>query len=308
MGRAQVIRGAAALLLLGAGAAGCGTSLHGVDDGAYGALVPTTAQWADERSAEIPGGFAALRADDVDRVVLRIDGDTVSFELDGQVAATRTVMERRAVRDSEGSGPFRPEAEVLVLGEEPLVLGSLRVSDPVIWYAGGYESTVVVAVKPADPDERGPVVQCAASDEQCLHLPVGEALVGDPTGDYTDMNEPGSGQNPLTSVEVTATEVVYTLDSGQEVRTSRDEESLIRACGLWESAVWPVPAEAGVAFDDPVLVETRCPLPYGEGPSLTVMERDAVPVLAPLSPQWGGFWCQPGPDCLWFLDDAAAVD
>ncbi|WP_299445985.1 hypothetical protein [uncultured Phycicoccus sp.] len=307
MGRAQLVW-AAAGLLLGAGVAGCGTSLHPVDDGVYGALVPTTAQWADERSTQIPGGFAALRADDVDRVVLRIDGDSVSFELDGQVAATRSIAERRAVRDREGSGPFRAQAEVLALGEEPLVLGSLRISDPVIWYAGGYESTVVVAVKPADPDERGPVVQCVAEDVQCLHLPVGADPVGDPAGRYLDMNQPGTSENPLASIEVTATEIVYALDSGRETRTTRDEESLIRACGLWESAAWPVPAEAGVAFDDPVLVETRCPLPYGESPSLTVMERAAVPVLAPLAPQWAGFWCQPGPDCLWFMDDEAAVD
>ena len=62
-------------------------------------------------------------------------------------------------------------------------------------------------------------------------------------------------------------------------------------------------AEVGVAFDDPVLVETSCPLPYGDFPSLTVMERAALPVLAPLAPQWGGESCNPGPDCLWFIDE-----
>ncbi len=303
MGRGRVTWGAAAVLLLGAGAASCGSYLHAVDDGVYGALVPTTEQWADERSEAIPGGFAALSADGAERVVVRIEGDTVTFELDGETAVTRTVVERRAIQDSEGSGPFKAETQVLALGEEPLVLGSLRVSDPVIWYAGGYESTGVVAIKPGDPKERGPIVQCTAADEQCLELPVGETLAGDPIGEYTDMNEPGSAKNPVTGIRVTATDVVYTLDTGEEVRSGRAEESLVRACALWESAVWPVPAEVGVAFDDPVLVETSCPLPSGEPASLTVMERAALPVLAPLAPQWGGSWCQPGPDCLWFLDE-----
>ncbi|MDP3966756.1 MAG: hypothetical protein Q8Q02_00630 [Nocardioides sp.] len=294
---------AAAAMLLGAGTVGCGPYLHAVDDGVYGALVPTTEQWADERSEGIPGGFAALRADGVERVVVRVEGDTVTFELDGETAATRKVVERRDVQDSEGSGPFKADTQVLALGEEPLVLGSLRVSDPVIWYAGGYESTGVVAIKPWDPEERGPIIQCAAADEQCLELPVGEMLVGNPIGDYTDMTDPGAAESPVTGIRVTATDVVYTLDTGQEVRSSREEESLVRVCALWESAVWPVPAKVGVGFDDPVLVETSCPLPSGEAPSLTVMERAALPVLAPLAPQWGGEWCQPGPDCLWFVDE-----
>ena len=303
MGRARLTWGAAAVLLLGQGAASCGPYLHAVDDGVYGALVPTTEQWADERSEAIPGGFAALSADGAERVVVRIEGDTVTFELNGEIAVTRTVVERRDIQDSEGSGPFKAETQVLALGEEPLVLGSLRVSDPVIWYAGGYDSTKVIAIKPTDPEERGPIVQCAAADEQCLELPVGDTLVGDPIGEYTDMNQPGSEQNPLTSIRVTATDVVYTLDTGEEVRSNREEESRVRACALWESAVWPVPTEVGVAFNDPVLVETSCPLPYGEAPSLTVMERAALPALAPLAPKWGGVWCQPGPDCLWFIDE-----
>ncbi|HYN75068.1 MAG TPA: hypothetical protein VEV13_02625 [Candidatus Limnocylindria bacterium] len=303
MERARVAWGAAAVLLLGVGAGGCGSYLHAVDDGVYGSLVPTTQQWADERAEGIPGGFAALSADGVERVVVRIGGDTVTFELDGETAATRTVVERRDVQDSEGSGPFKADTQALALGAEPLVLGSLRVSDPVIWYAGGYESTGVVAIKPWDPGERGPIVQCAAADEQCLELPVGEVLVGDPVGNYTDMTDPGAAENPVNGIRVTATDVVYLLATGREVRSSRKEESLLRACALWESAVWPVPAEVGLRFDDPVLVETSCPLPHGEAPTVTVMERAALPVLAPLEPQWGGQWCQPGPDCLWFLDE-----
>lgn len=292
------------MLLLGVGVVGCGRPyLHAVDDGVYSALVPTTEQWADERSEGIPGGFSALSADGVERVVVRIEGDTVTFELDGESAVTRRVVQRRDVQDSEGSGPFKADTQVLALGEEPLVLGSLRVSDPVIWYAGGYDSTEVVAIKPWDPEERGPIVQCAATEEQCLQLPVGELPVGDPIGDYTDMTDPSAAENPVTGIRVTATDVVYRLDTGQEVRSRREEESLIRACALWESAVWPVPAEVGLTFDDPVLVDTGCPLPSGEAPTLTVMERAALPVLAPLEPQWGGEWCQPGPDCLWFLNE-----
>lgn len=302
MERAWVTWGAAAVLL-GVGAVGCGSYLHVVDDGVYAALVPTTGQWADDRSQGIPGGFAALSADGVERVVVRIEGDTVTFELDGEAAVTRKVVERRDVQDSEGSGPFKADTQALALGEEPLVLGSLRVSDPVIWYAGGYDSTGVVAIKPWDRAERGPIVQCVAADEQCLELPVGEVLVGDPIGDYTDMTGPRAAENPVTGIQVTDTDVVYTLDTGQQVRSSREEESLVRACALRESAVWPVPAEVGVTFDDPVLVETGCPLPSGEAPTLTVMERAALPVLAPLEPKWGGQWCQPGPACLWFLDE-----
>ena len=300
---ARVTWGAAWVLLLGAGVAGCsGPYLHAVDDGVYGALVPTTEHWADESSEAIPGGFAALSADGVERVGVRIEGDTVTFELDGEIAVLRTVVERRNIQDEEGSGPLKAETQAIALGEEPLVLGSLRISDPVVWYAGGYESTGVVAIKPWDPDERGPVVQCAVADEQCLELPVGETLVGDPTGDYTDMNDPGAAENPVTRILVTATDVVYTLDTGEEVRSSREGESVARACALLESAVWPVPADVGITFDDPVLVDTHCPLPFGEAPSLTVMERAALPVLAPLAPQWGGQWCQPGSDCLWFRD------
>jgi len=305
---ARVTSKAAAVLLLGMGAVGCGSYLHAVDDGVYGALVPTAEQWAEERAVGIPGGFAALGADGVERVVVRIGGDTVTFELDGETAVTRAVVERRDVQDSEGSGPFRADTQALVLGSEQLVLGSLRVSDPVIWFAGGYESTAVVAIKPWDPEERGPIVQCAAADEQCLELPVGEVLVGDPIGDYADMTDPGAAQNPVTGIRVTATDVVYTLDTGQQVRRSREEESLVRACALWESAVWPVPEQVGVTFDDPVLVETSCPLPSGEAPTVTVMERAALPVLAPLEPQSGGQWCQPGPECLWFLDEAGGED
>ena len=303
MGLARVMSRAAWVLLLGMAVAGCGGPyVHAVDDGVYGALVPTPEQWADKNSPAIPGGFAALSADGIERVVVSIDGDTVAFEVDGQTAATRTVTERRNIQDGEGSGPFKAETQALALGAEPLMLGSLVIADPVIWSSGGYDRTGMIAIKPWDSGERGPIVQCTAADDQCLELPAGGALVGDPIGDYADMNDPATAENPLSGIRITATDIVYTLDTGEEVRSSREGESLIRACALWESAVWPVPAEVGVAFDDPVLVETHCPLPSGEAPTLTVMERASLPILAPLAPNWGGQWCRPGPGCLWFLD------
>lgn len=300
--------GAASSLLLAAGLSGCGPQLHAVEDGVYGALVPTSQQWADQGSSDIPGGFAALSADGVKRVLVRIAGETVTFELDGQAAVTRTVAERRDIQDSEGSGPFKANTQVLVLGDEPLVLGSLTISAPVIWYSGGYSSTALVAIKPWDLHERGPIAPCTSVDTQCLELPVGETLVGNPIGVYTDMNDPGAADNPVSSIRVTATDVVYTLDTGQEVRSNRERESLVDPCALGQSAVWPVPADVGVGFDDPVLVDTSCPLPTGNAHSLTVMERAAVPVLAPLAPQWGGQWCPPGPDCLWFIDEEGVKD
>ncbi|NYI41493.1 hypothetical protein [Demequina lutea] len=306
MGLARVSWGAAVVLLLGAGLSGCEPYLHAVDDGVYGALVPTAQQWADPGSQAIPGGFAALGTDGVKRVVVRISGDTVTFELDGRTAVTRNVVERRSIQDSEGSGPFKAQTQVLALGDEPLVLGSLTIATPVIWYSGGYSSTELVAIKPWNPNERGPVTQCTAEDKQCLELPVGDTLVGNPIGAYSNRNAPGTAENPVANIRVTATSIVYTLNNGQEVRSSREGESLIRACVLGESVVWPVPAEVGLAFNDPVLVDTGCALPTGNAPTLTVMERAALPVNAPLAPQWGGQWCQPGPACLWFVDEQGA--
>lgn len=136
-----------------------------------------------------------------------------------------------------------------------------------------------------------------------MELPVEETLVVDPVGDYAYMNDPAAGENPVSDIRVTATDVVYTLDTGEEIRRPPREESLVAACAVRESAVRPVPVEVGLTFEDPVLAVTGCPLPSGEAPRLTVMERAALPVLAPLSPERGGSWCQPGPDCLWFLDE-----
>ena len=303
MGLARVTWGAVGLLFLGAVLSGCGPDLHSVDDGAYGALVPTTQQWADDASKDIPGGFAALSADGVKAVVMRVAGNTVTFELDGRIAANRVVEDRRKVEDSEGSGLAKARAQVLILGDEPLELGSLKISQPVIWYAGGYSSAALVSIKPWDANERGPASQCGAADKQCLELPAGEAEAGNPVGTFRNMSDPEAVENPVAGIQMTATEIVYTLATGQEIRQSRGGESLIRACALGESAIWSVPAEVGLAFSDPVLVDTHCALPTGNAPSLTVMERPALPLLAPLAPRAGGQWCQAGPGCLWFVNE-----
>ena len=60
----------------------------------------------------------------------------------------------------------------------------------------------------------------------CLVLPVGETLVGDPIGEYTDMNQPDLAENPVASIRVTASDIVYKLDTGEEVRNSREEDPL----------------------------------------------------------------------------------
>lgn len=303
MGLARMAGGAGTALLLGFALTGCAPDLHAVDDGAYGALVPSAQQWADAGAKDIPGGFAALNADGVNRITVSIAADTVTFMVDGRTAATRAVEQRLDIEDREGSGAFKAHSEVLSLGEDPLVLGSLRIEAPVIWYSGGYRSTALIAVKPWDPNERGPIAQCTAADRQCLELPVGETLAGDPLGVYTKRTDPSTFENPVAGIRVSATEIVYTLDTGQEVRTAREGEYFVSACALRESTVWRVPAEVGLALKDPVLVDTDCPLPTGNPPSLTVMERQALPVLAPLGQGAGGQWCQPGPACVWFVDE-----
>ena len=192
MGLARVTWGAVGLLFLGAVLSGCGPDLHSVDDGVYGALVPTTQQWADDASKDIPGGFAALSADGVKAVVMRVAGNTVTFELDGRIAANRVVEDRRKVEDSEGSGLAKARAQVLILGDEPLELGSLKISQPVIWYAGGYSSAALVSIKPWDANERGPASQCGAADKQCLELPVRRGRGREPGRYLSEHERPGS--------------------------------------------------------------------------------------------------------------------
>lgn len=291
---------AVVLAALTALTAGCSASVSTVDRTAYAALVPTAGQLRSDAGGDVPGGFAALRDGDADRVDLRLDGDTVTFALDGVEAASRQVKERREVSDLEGSGPFRAKQEVLVLGEEPLVLGGLTIDAPVIW-PGGFAGSPVT-LKPDDPDERGPVAQCR-SDEVCLVLPVAAALDPDPSGSYVDSNPPDLTTNPISSIRVDDEVVDYVLSSGETVTADRTGETRIRACGVSESFLWTVPDELGLDLDDPVLAQTGCPLPAGEPPSVTVLERADLPVLARLAQDRGGWWCEPGPGCLWFIDE-----
>ncbi len=283
--------------------AACSTVVATVDDGRYGALVPSVEQLAASGSFAVPGGFATLRDGGIDEVGVLIRGDRVTFTLDGEEAVTRVVTERRQVRDREGSGPFRPEREVLHLGDEPLALGPLVVPDPVLWPRGD-DRTGVLTLRQWDPEERGPLAQCRIDDEVCLELGDGESRIGDPVGTYEDRNDPALDENPLTAVEVTDGYVVYTLDTGGEVRAERSGETLTTACGLSESYVWKVPDEVGLDLRGAVLVHTRCPLPYGEADTVTIMARADLPVLAPLDEEQGGEWCRPGPRCLWFLDES----
>ena len=84
----------------------CGGPLvYEVDDGVYGALVPSVEQFAADGARGIPGGFALLREAGIDLVEIALEGDEVTFRLDGRDVVTRSVVDRLIVRDREGSGP-----------------------------------------------------------------------------------------------------------------------------------------------------------------------------------------------------------
>ncbi len=275
--------------------ASCGSSAGiGVADGTYRALVPTVEQYAADVDEEIPGGFTPLSNDRVDEVELLVDGDQVTFRLDGGTPVTRDVEERRRIRDSEGSGPFKGAKEVLVLGDAPLVLGELTIDEPVIW-PGSFESSPVVTVKPADPDDRGPGVSCRA-DENCLLLSSG----ADPAGTYEDADDPALGQNPVASIRITDDVVELSMDTGEQLRIDRADRSSTSACGLAETSVWSVPTEVFAAMDDPVLVHTLCPTAPGGAIQLVIMNRADIPVLAPLGEEREGDWCATVARCLRF--------
>ena len=92
-----------------------------------------------------------------------------------------------------------------------------------------------------------------------------------------------------------------TLDSGDHVTISASDGSVTHACGLSENRVWDLPAEIGLAIDDPVLVHTLCPSTPGAAIQLVIMDRSAIPLLAPLTEAREGDWCTPSPDCLLFV-------
>jgi hypothetical protein len=285
-----------AAVSLGVVAVACAGPVIGrVGDGTYRALVPSSEQFAADAAADIPGGFVVLRDAEIDEVEVSITGDDVTFRLNGVDAVTLRVMDRIEVRDSEGSGPFKAEKEVLVLGDAALVLGELIIVDPAVW-PGSFEESPVVTIKPWNLDERGPGVSCGA-DEDCLLLSSGV----DPTGRYENANDPSLDESPVASIEVADQFVEFTLDTGQQFRTSRESESSTRTCGLSATAEWDVPIEVGLGMADPVLVHTLCPSNPGAAIRLVIMERTEIPVLAPLSTASDGEWCRAGPACLWFV-------
>lgn len=275
----------------------CGSAVvSAVRDGTYAALVPTAEQYEAPSAVDIPGGFTLLRASAVDQVELSVAGDIVTFRVDGADAGSRIVVERLNVVDREGSGPFKGQREVLILGESPLDLGALRIESPAIWQ-GGFAESPVVTLKTWDPGERGPAISCGP-DESCLLLTSGV----DPIGHYANANDPALGQNPITSIEIFEAIIEFALDSGQVVRTDRVDTPII-GCGLAATASWDVSEAVGLEFDDPVLIHTLCPAVSGASIQLVIMERDAVPVLASLSEATDGEWCQASPACLWFVPE-----
>ncbi len=276
-------------------AVGCGTSAgYEVAEGTYAAQVPFEEQFGADAGGSLPGGIADLRESGVDLIEVDITADQVIFRLDGDVAATHSIVDRIDVTDREGSGPFKAKKQLLVLADT-LVLGELIIDEPVIW-PGSFEQSPVITIKPRTPDERGPDVSCRA-DESCLLLSSGV----DPAGRYADANNPELEQNPIDAIVIDEQAVDITLDTGDHVTIPAREVSFTPACGLSENRVWDLPAELGLAIDDPVLIHTLCPSTPGAGIQLIIMDRAAIPLLAPLTEAQEGQWCTPGADCLLFV-------
>lgn len=63
-----------------------------------------------------------LREAGINQVELALEGDEVTFRRDERDVLTRSVADRITVRDREGSGPFKANKELLVLGNDPPVL------------------------------------------------------------------------------------------------------------------------------------------------------------------------------------------
>lgn len=282
-----------AFLMATVAVAGCGSSVVDVEDGLYRASVPSAEQFALDAEGVIPGGFAVLSDAGASTIEVLVEDDRVTFRLDGTDLATRQVVDRRRVSDEE-DWPFRAEVELLVLGNDALLVGGLVIEAPVIW-SGSFDGSPIVTIKQHDPAERGLSVSCR-SDESCLVLtaPV------NPAGDYANANDPDLDESPVASVRVTDDFIEFTLGPERVVRTDRGQESAVGACGISETVMWDVPAEVGLTIDDPVLVHTECSLTPGASIQLIIMEREAVPVLAPLTAGSDGAWCTASPRCLWF--------
>lgn len=285
---------AALVVVTTAGACGVG-AVNEVADGTYLALVPTAAQVGLDTDGELPGGSVVLREGGIDRIEVEIDSERVTVRSDGTDTAELPVVERLEITDREGSGPFRAEKQILVLGDMPLVVGPLTIEEPVIW-PGSFDGSPVIIITSRDPAARGPVVSCDA-DEPCLLLSSGV----DPRGRYEDADDPALGDNPIESILIDDEQVRLTLDSGTDVAIPASSDASTVACGLSENPVWDLPASLGLAIDDPVLVHTLCPSAPGAATQLMIMDRAAIPLLAPLSEERDGDWCSPGPACLRFV-------
>jgi hypothetical protein len=296
MGDRRRVRGAGALLTAVALVGGCGgAAVSEVIEGSYESLVPSAEQIAVDVEGALPGGVVRLRDDGFERVDVEIGADQVTFVLDGTEVATHRIGERVAVTDDEGSGPFKAKRQVLVLSDGPLVLGGLRIDDPVIW-PGSFEGSPVITITSRDLGERGPTMSCRA-DAACLLLSSGV----DPTGSYADANDPELGENPIDTIDIDDSSVVLTLDDGDRVGLDIGAGTTSNACGLSETSLWDVPSELGLGLDDPVLVHTLCPSTPGAAVQLVIMDRSAIPVLAPLTEETEGEWCRAGGDCLLFV-------
>ncbi len=276
--------------------AGCGAvGGNEVADGTYLMLVPSTDQLVLDADGALPGGAARLRAGGAGEVEVEVAGDQVSFRVDGADTATHDIVDRVEITDSEGSGPFRGRKQILVLGDGPLVLGGLVIDEPVIW-PGSFEESPVITVKPRDPDDRGPGVVCDA-DQPCLVLSSGF----DPAGSYADANNPDLDENPIDSIRIDDQSIDILLDSGEQITVPAGPGTVTRACGLSENRLWDLPVEIGLPIDDPVLVHTLCPSTPGAAIRLVIVDRTAIPILAPLTEAREGDWCTPSPACLLFV-------
>ncbi|MGD9933516.1 MAG: hypothetical protein AB7T37_07330 [Dehalococcoidia bacterium] len=286
---------AVAAIVVGLIVAGCGSgsTTYRVAPGTYSALVPSLQQFDLDAAAAIPGGFAPLRLQGVSSVEVRIEGNSLSFTTDDGGTATLAVAERRAVTDREGSGPFKATKEVLLLSDD-LSIGGLVIPTPAVW-PGSFEGSPIITVKVHDPAERGPDISCGPT-ERCLLLSSGV----DPAGNYERITPPGGREDSLASIRITQELLELTLDDGRKISRLANTRSSTLACALAESPVWEIPVELGLPMVDPVLVHTVCPTNPGTSIQLVIMERAAIPALAPLAPNSDGEWCDNGPTCIWF--------
>jgi hypothetical protein len=278
-----------------------------VADGVYTARVPTQDQLATDAAAGIPGTFGVLRDAGIDRIEVEIDGDEVALTAGGETV-TRAVSDREHRRVSSAQSIFQSdfEVEVIHLGDDPLVLGPVTIDEPVL-VPGDPEGAPVVVVKGFRTGGDEYDVTCEAG-VPCLVL----SALEPPTGRYRYLGGADPADTgPIPAIEFDGSSVMVELAAGDRIPMSQSR-STTAACGLSLTPVWEVPAAADLAMEDPVLVDSRCATAPGRD-LLTIMERDAIPTLAPANMVRRGTqvpttpqrdpvdrrtWCVPGPDCL----------